>query len=166
MSNLDPEQAVYEFGIMEDRYEVWSSFEKLLNLLMVSFATVSLFLAALGLYGTLAFLVSERTREVGVRMSLGADRVRIFRMITAKGVTLVLGGLVLGSIAGVAVNHVLANLGSVWTADSRLLFQAKDLDVSIFAVVGLLLLLIGFLACAIPALRAARLDPNRALRYE
>ena len=85
MSNLDPEQAVYEVGIMEDRYEVWGSFEKLLNLLMVSFATVSLFLAALGLYGTLAFLVSERTREVGVRMSLGADRVSIFRMITAKG---------------------------------------------------------------------------------
>jgi predicted permease len=165
VAGLDPSLPVYGVETLDDRLDLWNSTEKLVSLLLALFAVVSLFLAAVGLYGTLAFLVSERTQEVGIRMSLGADRARIFRMITFRGLSLVLAGFILGSIGGLAVNYFLAGLVS-WDPNAQLIFQAKALDISVFAAVGLLLLLIGFLACAIPALRAARLDPNRALRYE
>ncbi|MEJ2145143.1 MAG: ABC transporter permease [Acidobacteriota bacterium] len=165
VAGLEPNLPVYGVETLDDRLDLWNSTEKLVSLLLALFAVVSLFLAAVGLYGTLAFLVSERTQEVGIRMSLGADRARIFRMITFRGLSLVLAGFILGSIGGLAVNYFLAGLVS-WDPNAQLIFQAKALDISVFAAVGLLLLLIGFLACAIPALRAARLDPNRALRYE
>lgn len=163
VASIDTEQPVHGVAALDDRLVLLGSDERLVSLLLSLFAIIALFLAAVGLHGTLVFLVSERTQEIGLRMALGAGRVQIFRMITFKGLALVLCGLAIGSTGGLAVNRALAGLVSSWQPDSRLLFQAEALEIPVFAGVGLLLILVAFLACAIPALRAARLDPNRAL---
>jgi putative ABC transport system permease protein len=122
--------------------------------LLGAFATVSLALAAIGLFGVMAYLVSQRTREIGVRLALGATRGEVFRLILGRGVTLA----TIGASAGVATAFWLTR------AMETLLFSVSRTDPLTFIGVPLALMTVALLACYIPARRAMRVDPVVALR--
>lgn len=124
--------------------------------LLGSFGALALLLAAVGLYGVIAYSVSLRTREVGIRMALGAARGQVLRMILAQGGRLALVGMTLGTLASLAVGQVLASL----------LYGVSPFDPAAYGVASALLLAVAGIANVAPALTAARIDPLRALRRE
>jgi predicted permease len=128
--------------------------ERLAALLLGSFAITALFLAAIGIYGVMAYVVRSRTREIGIRMALGARAGRVFVQVLGRGLVLSGAGAVLGLLLASAGSRVL----SAW------LFGVSPTDPAVFAGVLLGLLLVSALACAVPARRAARFDPLVALR--
>jgi ABC-type antimicrobial peptide transport system permease subunit len=113
-------------------------------------------LAAAGIYGVVAYLVTLRTREFGIRMALGADRSRVLRMVMGRGATLVGLGLTIGIAGAAAVTRVLRGL----------LYGVTSTDPITFGAMALLLAAVALAACAIPARRAALVDPAVALRAE
>jgi putative ABC transport system permease protein len=130
--------------------------QQFLSLLVGSFAGLAVLLAAVGIYGVLSYAVTERTREIGIRISLGASRSRVLGQIVLEGMRLALVGFAVGIVGALAAGRVLASL----------LHEVKPGDPSIFVVTAAFLTLVTLLACYLPARRAARLDPMRALRYE
>ncbi len=129
---------------------------KVISSLLTSFEGLALFLAAVGIYGVLAFSVSRRTHEIGIRMAMGANRIDVLKLVTREGIVLVGMGLAIG-VPGIflvsnAVAQVMAGLSTVAPTTS--------------IGVGLILFLVSHLACYIPARRAAGLHPIVALRYE
>jgi putative ABC transport system permease protein len=117
---------------------------------------VALLLAAVGLYGVISHAVSQRTREIGIRMALGASRGTVLQLIVGRGLTLTLAGTVAGLAMAVAVVRLFASL----------LVGVSATNVPTYAVSGLLLLVVGALASYVPARRAMRVDPVVALRTE
>ncbi|HTG18230.1 MAG TPA: FtsX-like permease family protein [Blastocatellia bacterium] len=124
--------------------------------LVLSFAGFSLLLAAIGLYGVLAYLVTQRTGEIGIRMALGAKRERVMRLILMNGLRPALMGLGIGIVASLGVTRL---IGSV-------LYGTSPVDASVFLSVIATLLLSATGACLLPAWRAARINPMCALRGE
>ena len=124
--------------------------------LLGAFGALALLLAAVGLYGVIAYSVSLRTREVGIRMAVGADRRRIVRMVLGQGVRLAAAGIVVGTLAALATSRVLASL----------LYGISPFDPAAYAMACGLLLAVACLANLLPALSAARIDPLRALKTE
>lgn len=120
------------------------------------FATIGFVLAAIGIYGVLAFMVSSRTREIGVRMAIGAAPEKILTMVLWRGVWLIVAGLIAGAVLAFSAAHLLQGL----------LYGVSPENPIIAASAALLLLLVGLLACYIPARRAMKVDPMVALRYE
>jgi len=120
------------------------------------FAAAGILLAALGTYGVLAFLVAQRTREIGICMALGAQGRDVMRAVLVQGLKLASAGLVIGLAGAFAVTRSMR----------ALLFEVKPVDPAIFAGVGILLVLVAVAACYIPARRATQVDPLVALRYE
>jgi ABC-type antimicrobial peptide transport system permease subunit len=120
------------------------------------FATGSLLLAAIGLYGLLVFTVSERLREIAVRLALGAQRAEILRMVVGQGLKLV----TLGLVAGMAASYAVAR------AVGSFLYQTESLDLVTFGAVPVVLVVIALIACALPAYRASRVDPAPVLRTQ
>jgi putative ABC transport system permease protein len=125
-------------------------------LLYIAFAVIALTLAAVGIYGVMAFSVGERTHEIGVRMALGATRERVVRMILREGIVLAGFGLVLGLIGAYFVGRAMHST----------LFGVGTIDIGAFSAVGGILLLSALVACYFPARRAAAVEPMRALRIE
>jgi predicted permease len=121
-----------------------------------AFGLVALLLTVIGLYGVISFTVSQRTREIGIRMALGAQRADVLRLVVGKGMLLVLLGVVLGAGAALGTTHFLASL----------LFGVTATDPLTFVAVPLALGAVAALACYLPARRAARTNPLVALRYE
>jgi len=126
------------------------------SVLVLIFAVIALLLAAAGLYGVLAYLIAQRTTEIGVRIALGAQRDQVMGLMLGDGLRPALYGLVLGLGASALVTRLLQSM----------LYETKALDPVIFAVVSLVLLLVSAAACLLPAWRASRLDPMQALRAE
>jgi len=125
-------------------------------MLLSIFGGLALVLATVGIYGVIAFAVSQRTREIGVRMALGAKPADVLRMVLREGMTLVAAGVVLGVAAALMLTRLLEGM----------VYGVKVRDPLIFAAVNLLLVAVSLAACYIPARRATRVDPLVALRYE
>ena len=122
----------------------------------VRFAALALVLSALGLYSVVAYLVSQRTAEIGIRMALGAQPAQVVGLVLRSGLKLVVIGLLLG----------LAGAAGTARAIQTLLFQVRPLDPVIYAVVAALFTIVATLACLVPSWRASRIDPLIALRAE
>jgi putative ABC transport system permease protein len=126
------------------------------GLFFAIFAGLALFLAALGLYGVMAYSVKQRTQEIGVRMALGAQAADVLKLVTGQGVRLIVSGLVLGFAGALALTRLLQS-------DLEGISPRDPLS---FSVVSFVLLGAGLVACYLPARAAMRLDPVEALRYE
>ena len=153
---LDPEILVAESTTMKRHLSIMTIARELGALVVVGFASLALFLASLGLYGVVSHTVSRRAREVGIRLSLGADTNSVVWMLTGGGMKLVLFGLVIGLVAAAALSQLL----------SRLLYGVPALDPLTFGGVAATLLAVAFAASYLPALRASRTDPLAALRFD
>jgi len=156
VSRLDPELAVFDVYSMSERIDLSLSRRRTSMLLANVFGGVALFLAMLGIYGVLAYLVTERTREIGIRMALGSTRASILKLVLWEGFELVLIGLVLGIIGAASVEKVVATE----------IYGVRPLDPLVLASVMALLAIVALAACAVPARRAMRVDPIVALRSE
>lgn len=154
--SVDPNQPVFNVKTMDvvvaesvgsSRFYFW---------LLGCFALVALALAAAGIYGVMSYVVTQRTREIGIRMALGAKAGNVRRMVVRQGMTLVIAGLVLGTVVAFAITRLLA----------KLLYNVSATDPLTFACVALLLGGVALVASYIPARRAAQVDPVASLKYE
>jgi putative ABC transport system permease protein len=153
---LDAEQPVVEIQTMDEVIGESIAQQRFAMRLLTAFAALALLLAGIGIYGVLSYTVRQRVQEIGIRMALGAATRDVVRMIVVEGLKPTVAGLALG-IAGAAA------LGRLLTT---LIFGVTPRDVPTFAVVSLVVLAVGLLACLVPAYRATRVDPLQALRTE
>ncbi len=153
---IDPALAVFETESMDELLVANTRTRSDMARLLAVFAGVALLLAAVGLYGVIAYGVAARTREIGVRMALGAGRGSILRMVVGQGLRPALVGAAVGVLGGLGVAQTLQGL----------VFGVAPADPTTFLVATGALVLVAAAACAIPALRASRIDPLAALRYE
>ena len=135
------------------------SMERMFAKLLTLFGVIAQLLAAIGLYGVMAYAVSQRTQEIGIRMALGADRRNVLMMIVRQGMTLTVVGLAIGLGGAFVLMKYLESL-------TNLLFGVEARDPGTFAVIAGLLGAVALLACLVPARRATKVDPLTALRYE
>jgi predicted permease len=153
---MDKDQAIGDIKTMEHVIAESVAPQKFNAGLLGGFAALALLLAAIGIYGVLAYSVSQRTREMGLRMALGAQRADILRLVIRQGTGLAIIGIVFGLGGAFALTRVMRTL----------LFEVEPGDPLTFVTVSLLLMAVALLACWVPARRAARVDPMEALRYE
>jgi putative ABC transport system permease protein len=155
LHDLAPDAPV-KFSTFAEEMGGWLADRRFLLLIVGLFATAALALAAVGIYGVVAFSVTRRTQEIGIRVALGARRSDVLRLILGEGVRLATIGVAIGIAASLAVTRLM----------SSLLFDIRATDPWTFVGVAVLLSAVALLASYIPARRAMRLDPNAALRYE
>jgi putative ABC transport system permease protein len=150
------QEAPDNFRTMEDLLSASIAQQRFNMLLLAMFAGLAVVLGAVGLYGVLAYLVAQRTNEIGIRMALGASRREVLRLVVRNGMQMTFAGLGLGIVAALGLTRFLGGL----------LFGVKPTDALTFGSVAILLSGVALLACYIPARRATRVDPIVALRYE
>ena len=153
---VDPDQPISNIATMSEVLGDEAAQRRMGMIMLAAFAGLALLLASLGIYGVLAYFVTQHTNEIGVRMALGANRRNIFALVLKKGMGLTLLGIVIGLAASFALTRLM----------SSLLFGVKSSDPVTFTVVPLVLAVVALLACWIPARRATKVDPMIALRYE
>jgi putative ABC transport system permease protein len=153
---LDPEVAVDRVSTMAQAISESVSLPRFRSVLMTMFAATALALAAIGIYGVIAYSVAQRTQEIGVRMALGASQAGVLMLVIGQGSRLAVIGVAIGLLGASGLTRVL----------ERMLFGVSPLDTVTFAGAALLLGLIAILASFVPAYRAARIDPMTALRHE
>ena len=153
---VDPTVALAEPKTMDEVIDESMANQRFTLMLFTSFASVALFLAALGIYGVMSFSVAQRAHEIALRMALGASRDRVVALIIRDGVILAAIGLALGLIGAYFVGRAMQSM----------LFDVQALDFSAFASVAVVLLATAILACFLPARRAASVEPMRVLRTE
>jgi len=153
---IDPQQPIYDVRAMEERVSGSSSQPRFLSLLLGLFAAVAATLAAVGIYGVMSYTVAQQTRELGIRMALGAESSSVLRLVLNKGLVLAGIGIALGAGGALALGKVVATQ----------LFQTKAADPTVFLGVSAGLVVVALFATLIPARRATRVDPMVALRSE
>ena len=153
---VDPDQPISFFATLDTNVANSLGVQRIVASLTSVFAIVALILSAIGLYSVVAYAVSQRRPEIGIRMALGAQRGQVVGMIMRSGLQLVALGLVVGFVAAAGAGRLI----------SSLLYDVKPLDLGIYAGVAVVFTAIAALACLIPSLRAARIDPLLALRAE
>jgi putative ABC transport system permease protein len=153
---LDPNLAVTDLQTLSDVVTASLFAARMGAVLLAIFGFLALVLAAIGLYGVMSYAVSRRTREIGIRMALGAGKGMVLRLVLREGLVLVGTGVAAGLIVAAAANRLLTSL----------LYGVSPLDATTFAAIPLVLVLVALLASYLPARRAARVDPIIALRYE
>jgi putative ABC transport system permease protein len=154
--SLDPDLPMAGTETMEQVLADSHAGDRFPAVLIACFATVALLLAVLGIYGVMAFLVAQRTHEIGLRIALGAGRLDVLRMVIGEGLRLSAMGLALG----------LAGAYLVGRGMQSLLYGVNALDLTAFSVVAVILMGSALLACCIPARRAVAVDPMVALRED
>jgi putative ABC transport system permease protein len=153
---VDPDQAVFEVATMEGLLAESIARRRFVMILLAGFAALALTLAAIGIYGVMAYTVAQRTQEIGVRMALGAQASDVLKLVVGQGMRLALGGVGIGLAAACGLTHLMTTL----------LFSVSAIDPLTFGVIPLLLIAVALLACYIPARRATKVDPMIALRCE
>ena len=154
--SLDPDQPILQLGTMQGRLDEVYAPRRFNLLLFGVFALVALLLAAVGIYGVLAYAVTHRTHEIGIRLALGAQTRDVLWLIVRQGLALTLVGVVLGLAGALALTRVLQNL----------LYGVSATDPATFTGIAMLLFGVAFIASFIPARRATKVDPLTALRHE
>jgi putative ABC transport system permease protein len=150
---LDKDQPVYNTRTMDDVVMNSLGTRRVSMQLFAVFACAALLLAALGIYGVMAYSVTQRTQEIGIRMALGAQKSDVLGLVIRQGMTLTVIGVAVGLAGAVALTRLIANL----------LFGVEATDPLTFLAIPVLLLFVALVACYLPARRAARLDPTIAL---
>lgn len=154
--SIDKDQPIVRVARMDDLLAASAAERRFVLTLFQAFGLIALALAAIGIYGVLSASVTERTREIGVRAALGAQRSGIVRLVLRQGMTLTVLGIGIGAVGATAASQALTSL----------LFGVSSLDPLTYLGVIALLTAVAVIACAIPAWRAAKIDPIVALRYE
>jgi predicted permease len=153
---MDPHLPLYDIKTLAAEIDQSLVQERLVTWLTTSFGMLATLLVVIGLYGVLSFSVVRRTREIGIRVALGAQRTHVFLMVMKHGMILVFAGAVVGVAVSVAVSRLI----------SGLLFGISPTNVITFAIAAIGLITVALIACYIPARRATKVDPLVALRYE
>jgi putative ABC transport system permease protein len=156
IQRIDPAIPVYNVATLSERMSKDSAETRSYGLLLTLFAALALLLAAVGIYGIMSYWVSQRTREMGIRLSFGARPADLHRLVMGEGVRLALAGIAAGATGAVLLTRSMTSL----------LFGVKPFEPSLFAALAAGLTAVVILACYIPARRATRVDPMVALRYE
>ena len=154
--SVDKDQPVSDVMTMEQRVAKSVAAKRFVMFLLGAFSVLALGLAAVGIYGVMAYLVTQRTQEIGVRMALGAQKRDVLRLVVGKGMVLAIIGTAIGLVASLALTRLMRSL----------LFEVTPTDGLTFVIVSVVLLTVALLACYIPARRATKVDPLVALRYE
>ncbi len=153
VSGLDPELPFYDVLTMQQRLDSSLTTRRAPMLLALVFGAIALLLAAVGIYGVLAYVVAQRTREIGIRIALGSDSSAVFRLVLRQGATVLIVGYVVGFAGVLALNRFLEGL----------LYGVAPLSLPVMLSVSALLAIVALAACAAPAMRATRIDPVQAL---
>ena len=156
LAKIDREQPITRIRTMDEVVDESLGGRRFPMLLLALFSVVALALAAVGVYGVVSYLVAQRTREIGIRVALGAGRSQVIRMVVARSLVPISAGLVAGMAGALASSRLLTTL----------LFQVRPADPVVLSVIAGLLGCVAALACWIPARRAATVDPTIALRTE
>ncbi|HEY7544764.1 MAG TPA: ABC transporter permease [Blastocatellia bacterium] len=156
VSAVDPDQPLASASLMEEVMSESLSRQRFNMALLVIFAALALALASVGIYGVMSYTVTQSTREIGIRLALGAQPTDVLKLVTKQGFLLTAAGVGAGVVASFALTRLMSNL----------LYGVTATDPLTFVFVSMLLLLVAMLACYIPARRATRVDPIVALRYE
>ena len=156
VGQMSNEQMMYNPGTMESAISDSLAQRRFAMVLLAVFAVLALLLASVGIYGVIAYVVGQRTQEIGIRMALGAHRMDVLRLMLWEGMQLALIGVVFGIAAGMALTRLM----------SKMLYGVTATDPLTFSGVALILLLVAIAACYFPARRASRVDPMQALRSE
>jgi putative ABC transport system permease protein len=156
LREIDPLIPLESVHALDDEVSDMTAGRRLNTTLFTVFAVIAAILAAVGIYGVIAASVEQRTRELGVRLALGATSGSILRMVLVEGLWLVGIGLVIGLAASLALSGAMA----------RLLYEVRPTDAATLMSIAALTLLVAFIASLVPAVRALRLDPVTALRGE
>jgi putative ABC transport system permease protein len=153
---VDKDQAVFKVTTLEQLMGDSILFRRFFMVLLLVFAGLALTLAAVGIYGVMSYVTSQRTHEIGIRMALGAQASDVRKLIIGNGMLLALIGVTAGLAGSFALTRLLAGL----------LFGVSATDAVTFLIVSIVLIVVALFACYIPARRAAKVDPLVALRYE
>jgi ABC-type antimicrobial peptide transport system permease subunit len=151
---LDGNLALYELITLQEQVDRSTSPQQVAVTLVGALGSLALLLAAIGLYGVMSYAVSQSTRELGLRMALGARASNLLRLVVSRGLALTTGGVLLGTIAALGLTRLLGNL----------LYKVSPRDPLAFASAFVMMMIAALGACSLPALRATRTDPARVLR--
>jgi len=147
LSKVQTMDELIEDSVVQERFRTW---------LVSGFAGLALLLAVIGIYAVISYSVAQQTREIGVRIALGATRGDVSKMVLGHGLRLAIAGIAIGLISALGVTRILRSM----------LYSTSSTDFLSFVLTSAVLMAVALLACYIPALRAAKVDPIVALRYE